>query len=324
MSRVVRGLWVEVRVVPVLLWSFSALTLGTALAGSAPDGWRYAGAVALGVLIQGLLAHSVNEIEDWRSGTDRHPSPRVISGGSKVMVSGLLGERALWWTFAGALAATVGLGLVLVADRGVVVLPFGLLGVAGAIVYTLPPIRAAYRPVAGELLAFACLAACVGGAAVLQDGGDAAVVALAAVAVAGYAVGMLMMHHYLDREADMAASPPKVTTIVALGLARGKVYATAWCAVAFVAAVAAALMEPGLAPLPVAYGVGLAAHRACRPDDVASVTRCELVVVFAGIGGALAAAVVLAPPLAWAALGVAAALAVETAVAPRPRERPAL
>ena len=32
MSETLRGLWLEVRVIPVLLWSFSALTLGTALA----------------------------------------------------------------------------------------------------------------------------------------------------------------------------------------------------------------------------------------------------------------------------------------------------
>ena len=82
MSETLRGLWLEVRVIPVLLWSFSALTLGTALAAHGRDleVWYYLGAVALGVLIQGLLAHSVNEVEDWRSGTDRHASPRVISG----------------------------------------------------------------------------------------------------------------------------------------------------------------------------------------------------------------------------------------------------
>src|SRR4051794_6767618 len=158
MARVVRGLWLEVRVVPVLLWSFSALTLGTALSGAHPDIWRYAGAVVLGVLIQGLIAHAVNEIEDWRSGTDRHPSPRVISGGSKVVVAGLLDERQLWIVFGAALGAATALGLGLATLRGAVVLPFGLIGVAGAIAYTMPPLRAAYRPFVGEALAFTCLA----------------------------------------------------------------------------------------------------------------------------------------------------------------------
>ena len=141
MVATLRGLWLEVRVIPVLLWSFSALTVGTALAahGRSLEVWYYVGAVVLGALIQGLLAHCVNEVADWRSGTDRHPSPRVISGGSKVIAAGLLGERALLATFAAALVATTVLGLALVAARGLIVLPFGLVGVAGAIFYTLPP-----------------------------------------------------------------------------------------------------------------------------------------------------------------------------------------
>ena len=69
-----------------------------------------------------------------------------------------------------AFLATTVLGLALVAARGLVVLPFGLVGVAGAILYTVPPVRAAYRPFAGEAVAFICLADCVIGAHVLQGG----------------------------------------------------------------------------------------------------------------------------------------------------------
>jgi len=215
MVATLRGLWLEVRVIPVLLWSFSALTVGTALAAHGRDleVWYYVGAVVLGALIQGLLAHSVNEIADWRSGTDRHPSPRMISGGSKVILAGLMGERALMVTFGAAFLATTVLGLTLVAARGIVVLPFGVVGVAGAILYTLPPVRAAYRPFAGEAIAFICLADCVVGAHVLQGGRAVDTTTLAtAVAVAAYAVGMLMVHHYLDYDADRTATPPKVTS----------------------------------------------------------------------------------------------------------------
>src|SRR5437764_9716944 len=137
MPRTLTGVWLEVRVIPVLLWSFSALTLGTALAahgGTLHLGY-YLGAVTLGVLIQGLLAHTVNEIEDWRSGTDRDPAPRVISGGSKVIRHDLLRPGGLRLLFAAALIATVVLGLTLVQSRGLVMLPFGLAGVAGAILY---------------------------------------------------------------------------------------------------------------------------------------------------------------------------------------------
>jgi len=69
-----RGIWLELRVIPVLLWSYSALTLGTALAADDRplQGWYYLGAVSLGLLIQGLLAHCV---KDFRSGTDGQDRP---------------------------------------------------------------------------------------------------------------------------------------------------------------------------------------------------------------------------------------------------------
>ena len=326
MVATLRGLWLEVRVIPVLLWSFSALTVGTALAAHGRDleVWYYVGAVVLGALIQGLLAHSVNEIADWRSGTDRHPSPRMISGGSKVILSGLMGERALMATFGAAFLATTVLGLTLVAARGIVVLPFGVVGVAGAILYTLPPVQAAYRPFAGEAIAFICLADCVVGAHVLQGGRAVDTTTLAtAVAVAAYAVGMLMVHHYLDYDADRTATPPKVTSIVRLGLAGGRRYAIGWCVLALVAAMAGSVAEPRLLPLVAGYAIGLLAHLRCRPDDVESVTKNELAIIFAGIAAALSAAALLVPALSLAMVVAVALVAVEMRLAVAPAGTPA-
>ena len=320
MGNTLRAVWLEVRVIPVLLWSFSALTLGTALAarGAGLHVWYYLGAICLGVLIQGLLAHTVNEVEDWRSGTDRHPSPRMISGGSKVIVTGLITTRGLRILFAAAFAATAVLGLALVAARGLIVLPFGLAGVAGAILYTQPPVRAAYHPVAGEVVAFTCVVVCVTGAHVLQGPGPGLVALLVAVAVAAYAVGMLMVHHYLDRDADRSATPPKVTTIVWLGPVRGRRYAIGWCVVALAAAIAAAAAEPRLAPLPLGYAAGLAAHIRCRPTDVGSVTVCETAIIVCGIAGALVSAALLVPQLWWAVAAAAGLFVLELRLAPAP------
>ena len=247
----------------------------------------------------------------------------MISGGSKVIVAGLLSPRALWLVFASAFTATTVIGLALVAAGGLDLLPFGLVGVAGAVIYTLPPVRAAYRPFAGEAVAFVCLADCVLGAHLLQGRSiDAATVA-SAVAVAAYAVSMLMVHHYLDRDADAAATPPKVTSIVRLGLVRGRYYAIGWCLVALVAAVAGSAVQPRLLPLVVGYSVGLMAHLRCRPGDVASVTANETVIIFAGIVAALAAAALLTPPLAVTLLAAAALIAFEMRMAVAPAHTPA-
>jgi 1,4-dihydroxy-2-naphthoate octaprenyltransferase len=183
-------------------------------------------------------------------------------------------------------------------------------------------VRAAYRPFAGEAVAFGCLWLCVAGAAVLQGGEVGVETVLAAVAVAGYAVGMLMMHHYLDHDADRAASPRKLTTIVLLGRHRGRLYATGWSGVALIAAAGAALLQPRLAPLAGAYAIAIVVHLRCRPDDVESVTRSELAVIFLGISGALVSAALLVPELALASPVAVALVVLELRLAVQPQGTP--
>ncbi len=318
--RILRGVWLEIRVIPVLLWSYAALTVGTGLAFHA--GHRslplYAGALVLGVLIQGLVAHCTNEVVDWRSGTDRHDTPRVLSGGSKVVVLGLIGQRGMLVLLAVAFTITTALGVALAATQGWWLLGFGLAGVAGAILYSAPPVRAAYRPFLGEAIAFGCLVLCVTGAYRLQGGHPGLLEIEAGVAVGAYAVGMLMMHHYLDREADLAATPRKTTSIVFLGLARGQRYAAAWDVVSLVAALACTLREPRLAPLAIGAALALPLHLRCDPADVASVTVAEFKVIALGIVGALASGVLLDPLIAIAVVPALVMVGVELALAPPP------
>jgi 1,4-dihydroxy-2-naphthoate polyprenyltransferase len=315
--RVLLGLWLEIRVIPVLLWSFTAITLGTALAWRDGDGISnpgYLAAVAVGVLLQGLVAHCVNEITDWRSGTDRDPAVRVISGGSKVIASGLLGTRALKAIGGAAALAATALGIAAAATWGWILLAYGAAGLAGAVLYTLPPVRAAYHPFAGEAVAFACIWGCTTGAYVLQRGELSGGAALAGIAYAASCVAMLMMHHYLDRLPDSRALPPKTTTIVLLGRA-GRRYAVLWASIAVAAAVLLTVLVDGrFAIAAAAFAAALAIHVGVEPDDPASVTRGELGVIVLGMAGGLGTAAALAPPLLWALAAAAVLVPVELAL----------
>ena len=315
--RAILGFWLEIRVIPVLLWSYTAITLGTAMAWADGGGISVPGylvAVLMGVLVQGLVAHCVNEVTDWRSGTDSDPSPRVISGGSKVIASGLLGPRALVAIGVAATLAAAALGVVAALTWGWVLAVYGGLGILGAILYTLPPVRAAYRPFTGEAIAFGCAWACVSGAYVLQTGTLTGDVALAGIAHAATCVAMLMMHHYLDRVPDSRARPPKTTTIVMLGAA-GRRYGVLWAAIALVAAVLlTALVDGAFAVMAAGAAVALALHAAVDPDDAGSVTRNELGVILAGMLGGLGTAAVLVPEMTWALVPVAVLVPLELAV----------
>src|SRR5206468_7914960 len=108
------------RLIPVLLWSYTAVVLGTAVAyvasGSLNPLW-FVVALGLGALIQGWETHAINEIYDWRSGTDQADGGRALSGGSHVRNLGLLGERDLWWIFAISSVAVAVLTVWVVIER---------------------------------------------------------------------------------------------------------------------------------------------------------------------------------------------------------------
>ena len=303
------GWFLEFRLIPVLLWSFTAVVLGTAMAfavaGTFDPLW-FVVALALGGLVQGWETHAVNEIYDWRSGTDQI-GLRALSGGSKVRNMGLLDERDLWRIYAWATLGVAALTIWVVVARApwlaLVIVAGYLIGLA----YTVPPIAMSYRPFAGEWLG--------GFPGVLLSGlGAYAIQALslspaAAIALAAHALvctGMLVVHHYADAPMDAAAVPPKRTTVVALGFRNAKRYAAGmagaavlldlWLAVTFHHAFffAAVLTFPTIW-----Y------HLRINPTNLESTTRNELRVIQLGIAAGLSTSVLLAPIL-WPLLPLAA------------------
>jgi 1,4-dihydroxy-2-naphthoate octaprenyltransferase len=313
------GCYLELRVVPVLLWSFSAITLGSALAWDKAGhaGWMIA-AWVIGLLLQGAVAHCVNELTDWRSGTDRDPAPRVLSGGSKVLRAGLLTERDLVWMGTGAAVLATGLGVVVAAERGWWLLVFGAVGIAGAVTYTLPPLAAAYVPFAGEGVAVLCVWACAVGGFAVQAGSISAQVLLVGASHAAFCISMLMFHHYLDRGPDSRAQPPKRTTVVRLGGGGARAYGLAWAGVATGSALLGTLIvDVGLAPTAVAGAVAVVLHARVDLEDPVAVTRAEAIVIGAGIVAAITSSILLAPTLWWVAIVPLVLVPIEGIIAAR-------
>ena len=316
--RLLIGAYLELRMIPVLLWSFSAITLGSALgwSDSAVPGWLVA-AWAIGLLLQGAVAHCVNELTDWRSGTDRDPAPRVLSGGSKVLRAGLLTERELVWMGSLAAGAATVLGTLVSAERGWWLLGFGAIGIVGAVLYTLPPVAAAYIPFAGEAVAVLCVWSCALGGFAVQRGTITGSVALVGAAHAAYCVSMLMFHHSLDRGPDSRATPQKRTTLVWLG-SGARAYAVAWsvCALAL-ATVAALSVTAKVAPLIAAAVLATFLHARVDLDDAAAVTKAETAVIVVGIAAAVGSAIWVAPAMWWTALVPMVMIPVEGLIAGR-------
>lgn len=318
-SRQAMGIILELRLIPVVQWSFTGVVLGSALA--ARDGamnWTILAASAVvAMLIHGVIAHTANDIVDWESGTDTHPSPRVLSGGSKVIGLGLLTPTQL--RVMGIMGATLAtaIGIVLASQRGWWLLIPGLAGLVGAAVYSLPPLRGAYRPIAGEAIAVMCGWICLFGADAVQRGSASPLAALVALHWVLACMTMLMLHHIPDREADLSASPTKRTTVACFAT-RPHWYAAAWPIVgAAVGAGVAAAELPELWPSVVGALLAAVSALMARPDDLASVTRSEIVSVLVVMVGGLISATLMSPPVAWMALAPAVLLPLDAAVGRR-------
>jgi len=215
--RVITGVFTLLRLVPVLSWSVSATLLGLA-AAIGTLGWRPSFAWdALLVLVgtvsfQGLVAHGVNDLEDWRSGTDAL-SAGMLSGGSRVIPRGLLSRRQV--ALCAWVAAIVGLAAAaaLFVLHGPAVIVVAAIAVWSAVSYTHPLLRLSYRPFVGEILAgWPAVVTIIAGAAVVLTGQAGPGVWAAAAVQATMSVAWVMQHHLPDVPADLRANPPKVTT----------------------------------------------------------------------------------------------------------------
>ncbi len=309
--RLAKGWFLEFRLIPVLLWSYTSVALGTALAffeRGVFDPWRLVLAMALAGLVQGWVTHSVNEIFDWRSGTDRDARPRALSGGSKVRNLGLLGERDLWTVFGVSSVAVLILGVYVAAAYALWLLALVGMGYLLGLAYTLPPAATAYRPFVGEWLG--------GFPGVLLGGLGAygiqaltlsvfAVAALSAHALV--CTAMLVMHHYQDAPSDARAHPPKRTTVVVLGPRGSRIYATLLAGIAATVYAGLALTTSRLFALGAIFSTAaIVVHARTDLGRLVSVTRNELRVIQLGIAAGLSVSIALAP-LLWPLLPLAAA-----------------
>ena len=93
-----------------------------------------------------------NDVFDTMSGADAaNTTPTQFSGGSRVILYGLLSLRQMALLSMAFYAAAVGIGLFLAVDRGFWPLFWiGLAGVAISVAYTAPPLRLVHRGV-GEI-----------------------------------------------------------------------------------------------------------------------------------------------------------------------------
>lgn len=166
------------------------------------------------ILIHGILTHLFNDYVDYLSGTDAH-SPAILSGGSRVIQQGLIRPHVVWklgkWLT--IILLIIGSLLAIVGRYELTILL--VIGVWGAISYSLPSLRLSYFPFLGEWLSLFPSMFFLGLAApwiMTQSIPEWAI--QNALINALICMGWVMVHHIPDLEADRQAVPMKRTSVV--------------------------------------------------------------------------------------------------------------
>ncbi|MFC6673084.1 prenyltransferase [Marinobacterium aestuariivivens] len=193
-------------------------------------GYRMAGELDLTALLLAIatlvLVHAsanvLNDVFDDIGGTDAVNESRIFpyTGGSRFIQDALLSRRqmAIWGVI--LLLLGVGFGAALVAQKGVVFLLFGLVGITLALLYSMPPVQLNARGL-GELAVAAAFGVLpVTGAAWLQSGLSIFGALVLSLPVACWVMAILLANEVPDREADRSTG--KHTLVVRLGVVRSR------------------------------------------------------------------------------------------------------
>lgn len=224
----IKGLFLLIRIIPVLSWSFSAILLSIGFAlhdlhHFTSIQWKMVVVLFLGTLsLQGIVAHALNDRTDWRSNTDRW-SKGILSGGSKVIPKGYLTDRQL--LIAGLVGLSIAgvLGWYLASYTSKFVWIFVFIGIWSAVSYTSFPFRLSYVPLLGEwLAAFPAMIACTLGTYYELTGSLSVLIIWAAMIHSLLCVSWLMQHHLSDIDSDLQATPRKLTTVAIVAFRWGK------------------------------------------------------------------------------------------------------
>ncbi|MHA1108836.1 MAG: prenyltransferase, partial [Alphaproteobacteria bacterium] len=206
-----RPMFFPVAVLPVIV--------GTAWGARAAGGLdivSFVLALAVIVLVNAGV-NVLNDVCDSRNGGDAQNTGRIFpfTGGSRFIQNEIMTDGAMAGWALVLLASGCAVGLALVIQKGVLVLGFGLAGLAVGVLHSLPPVQLGARGLGEVTVAIGFGILPVVGAAWLQSGVWDMDVVVLSLPLALWAALILLINQVPDADADAAVG--KRTLVTRLG-----------------------------------------------------------------------------------------------------------
>lgn len=224
--RYVRGLYQLSRPDPAASWAGGAFVVGAAMAFvHAHTGllWHDGLLAFAGVIAAiSLGAHGINDVYDWRTGTDRGSLGKG-TGGSRVIPDGVFSVDETAVVGVAGLLVTFGVGVYFVLEYGWPIIVLTAVAIGAPLAYSLPPFKLAYRPFPELLVVVPALTGVTIGSELVLSGIITWTAVLAGVIHSSFSISWYMVSRIPDYEPDKRVG--KTTTVVYFGRGRAPLIA---------------------------------------------------------------------------------------------------
>jgi 1,4-dihydroxy-2-naphthoate octaprenyltransferase len=209
----------------------------------------------------------LNDVGDDSGGTDRQNEDRIYpyTGGSRFIQQGIMSAAEMARLGISLLTAAAIAGLLLIVLKGTMILYFGLVGVALAVLYSLGPVRLSSLGLGETAVAVAFGVVPVAGAAWLQGATLSPILLVYSLPVSIWVANILLINGVPDIAPDAATGKKTLpvrlgltgTAVVYVTLNVGAVAATIWLTFSGALPLLAPLVPAGLMFLAIRSGIAI-------------------------------------------------------------------
>jgi len=157
----------------------------------------------VGAMLGHIAVNVINEYFDYKSGVDFKTERTPFSGGSGVLVEGLLSPRVVYTVGMLCLAGIVAIGGYFISIYGAAIIPLGVLGIITIYFYTTHIVKYPLLCIVAPGLGFGPLM--VMGTYFVLTGGYGLAAGLASITPAFLVSNLLLLNQFPDVEADASA-----------------------------------------------------------------------------------------------------------------------